>query len=154
MRQLDRDPPGQLAQREGLAAAEVAQDEYETAVVGRDLPEQLFHQVVADPRGGAVQLTEPLRDIEARRVQGVCRQPGGLLRHIVPQVEQALELNEAAQPYAAPPGLLPQHTRRLRALVDQFGAGLGLPGVNKLQKGGQNFRVSAHPRTRPPAIGG
>ncbi len=149
--QLDRDPPGQLPQREGLAAPEVAQHQDEPAVVGRDLPEQLFHQVIAYARSRAVQRPEPLRDIQVRRVQGIGGQPGGLLLYVVPQVEQALELDEAAQPHTAPRGLLPQQPGRLRALIDQLRAGLGLIGVNKLQEGGQHLpgRLT-HVRGHPP----
>ena len=135
--QLDRDPAGHLVQRERLAAPEIAQHQHKPAVVGRYLSEQLVRQVVTHPAARQAQLTEPLRNVQARRIQGVGADPGGLVRHVVAQVEQALELNEAAQPHAAPLSLLAEHPRRLRAFVDKLRAGFGLPGVDQLQERGQ-----------------
>lgn len=106
VRQLGREAPRDLVQREGLAAAEVAEQQQEAAVVLGDRAHQLVddvgpHRLVE----AAGDLPVPLRQEQPRRVAVVGLQPGGLRGHVVAQVEQALELGEAAHPDAAAHGL-------------------------------------------------
>jgi hypothetical protein len=122
MRQLGGDPAGHLVQGEGLAPPEVAQDEDEPAVVGGQQPHHLAGEVVAHAVPGPVELPEPLWHVQAGGIAPVAAQPGRLRRHVVGQVEQPLELGEAAQPQPAPQRVVAQGLRRRRPLVDQLGA--------------------------------
>ncbi len=57
---------------------------------------------------GAYKFTVALWDIQARPILRVVGQPGGLVRHEVTEIQQALELDEAAYAYPAAPRLLAQ----------------------------------------------
>ena len=115
-----------------------------------ELAEHLLDQVVARRRGRRLQLAEPLRHVEARRVAGSALQPRGLPGDVVAQVEQALELGEAAQPHAAAQRLSRSACGGRRALVDQLGAvGAG----SWLQERVDDLAVGS-PRARRPATAG
>jgi len=105
-------------------------------VVAGEQPHQLPGEVVADRAVGPAELAEPepLRHIQLGRVAPIGVQPPGLLGHVVRQVEQPLELREAAQPQTAPQRFVTEGLGRRRPLVDELGAVLQADGVHEAQE--------------------
>src|SRR5450755_962816 len=102
MRQPRRDMPGKLPQRKGLTAAEVAEHQDEPAVRSRQLLKQFIDEVVTGRYVRPVHVAKSLRDVQLRWVAGVGAEPDRLPGHIIAQIEQRLELEEAAHSYASP----------------------------------------------------
>ncbi len=122
-------PAGHLAEGEGLAPAEVAEQEDEPAVVLVDQSQELLGESVVDGMVRPDKLAVALRYIQARRVLRVVGQPGGLVRNEVTEIQQSLELDEAAHPHPAAACLLPQ--RRVRGdISDDFRTEIGLHRVD------------------------
>jgi hypothetical protein len=129
--EFGRDAAGQLAQREGLAVSEVAEEQQEAALVGVEEAEHVVDQAVAVLGTEAFHLAVPLRQVHARRVAGVGAQPLALGGDVSAQVEQALELGEAAYADASAAGQVAQFAGGRRAVVDEFGLGLGVRRVDE-----------------------
>jgi hypothetical protein len=113
---------GELAEQERLAAAEVAEHHHEPGGVVAEPVDDLLQQPVAG--GGVLGVVDqpvPLVDVEPGRVDLVRSEPVGLPAGQRAQVEQALVVDEAAQPDPAPPGARDEVGGRGRSAVDQLG---------------------------------
>ncbi len=129
VRELFGDAPGELAQREGLAVPEVAEEQDEPAVIGLQEFQQLLDQSVVFLAVGAVGVTVALGEVEAGGVLLAAAEPGRLRGNVAPEVEQALELDEAADPdpdaVGGGPAAQPAGRGVARVHQDGLGAGVG-----------------------------
>src|SRR5690349_3190851 len=108
MRMGQRYAPGQLAQCERLAPAEVAEQQHEPAVRRTDLDEQLFDDIGLDRRGRLERVGEPVWHVGGRWIAMVGGKPVGLPSDEIREVDQALELDEAADRDVPARRVLPQ----------------------------------------------
>ncbi len=134
MGQLGRYAPGDLPQGEALAPAEVPEDEDETAVVLAEQPQQFVREALMDGAVHADEIAVTLRHVQLRPVARVVHQPGGLVRHEVAEVQQPLELGEAAYPHPAAQRLLPQGLVH-RKVGDDLRVEIGRQGVHVMDEG-------------------
>ncbi len=132
VRELFGDTAGELAQGEGLAVSEVAEEQDEPSVIGLQEFQQLLDETVVLLAVGAVGVAVALGQVEAGGVLFAAAQPGGLGGHVAAEVEQALELDEAAHtdPHAVAGGPAPQPAGRGVARVHQDGLGAGVGRVH------------------------
>ncbi len=131
VREFGGDAAGELAQREGLAVPEVAEEQQEAPLVGVEQPQHLVDEPVAVLGVEAFHLPVALRQVHARGVARVGAQPLALCGDVAAQVQQALELGEAADAHAPAAGRVAQLAGGRRAVVDEFGLGLGVGGVHE-----------------------
>ncbi len=121
MRQFGGQPPGQFAQQEGLAPAEVTEDQYEPGLVGGQPARHVRERVLRQRPVRHVQAGAALRHVQGRRVDLIGLQPPGLPVEVAAQVQHTLVLGHAQQPHTRPFGLR-----------DQLGVGLVVPAVDQV----------------------